>query len=187
MRSPNDGAKFLVTTALPGCLDPASFPRLWIAVMAGLLAFGVAHAIWRRDRRGVRMLVQIEATTAVFFAFACVSRAIGRFDWVELYPPPRVRGPGDAPVFLAVDRHLVGGPGSGTEPGRSSTAAPALVGGRRYRAAVSARAGGFAGRDGAFARADTPRLPGRSPPLSTTPNFAPAPVGSMKTPRSIRL
>jgi hypothetical protein len=81
-----DDSKFLVTMELPGALDPATFPRIWPVVMFGLLGFGAAHAAWRWDRRGVRMLFQIEAATGLFFLFGVTARLMHRFDWVQLYP-----------------------------------------------------------------------------------------------------
>jgi hypothetical protein len=79
-------AKFLMTIALPACGDPAAWPPIWIAVMIALIGFAAAHAAWRWDDRGIRMLFQLEATTAAFFLFGLLARVLGRFDWLELYP-----------------------------------------------------------------------------------------------------
>jgi hypothetical protein len=79
-------AKFLMTIALPACGDPAVWPPIWIAVMIGLIGFATAHAAWRWERRGIRMLFQFEAAAAVFFGFGLLARLLGRFDWLELYP-----------------------------------------------------------------------------------------------------
>jgi hypothetical protein len=81
-----DDSRFLVTMELPGALDPTVFPRIWPVVMFGLLAFGAVHAVWRWDRRGVRMLFQIEAAAGLFFLFGVAARLMHRYDWVQLYP-----------------------------------------------------------------------------------------------------
>jgi hypothetical protein len=81
-----DEAKYLTTISLPDCFDAAGFSHTWMALLLILPVFAWMHARWQRGDRQIRELLIFQITLAIFFAFGIVSRIIGRFDWVELFP-----------------------------------------------------------------------------------------------------
>jgi hypothetical protein len=78
-------SKFLVTSALPLCLDPYTFSKAYVALLAGFLAFAALHRWWFAGNRRLSILFQFELGTAIFFALAFAARAAGRFDILKLY------------------------------------------------------------------------------------------------------
>jgi hypothetical protein len=79
-------AKYLTTISLPDCFDAAGFPHTWVALLLILPIFAGMFARWKRDDRAVWQLMIFQIALACFFAFGVVSRIIGRFDRVELFP-----------------------------------------------------------------------------------------------------
>lgn len=78
-------AQFLVTRALPLCLDPFAMEWPYVALLVLMLLFGWQY---RRQRGGqtASMLFQFQLALAACFEFGFVARALGRFDLVKLYP-----------------------------------------------------------------------------------------------------
>jgi hypothetical protein len=82
--SPAD-SKFLVTAALPLCLDPFKFSKAYVALLGAMLIFAAFHRWWFTGNRRISILFHFELGTAVFFALAFVARSANRFDIVKLY------------------------------------------------------------------------------------------------------
>jgi hypothetical protein len=80
-----DGAKYLTTVALTDCFDPYTFSHTWMVVLAILPFFTWLHARWRSGDSRIHQLLIFEIALFVFFAFGIFARAVGRFDWLELY------------------------------------------------------------------------------------------------------
>ncbi len=79
-------AKYIVTTFEPQCLDPLSFPKLWLILMPLLMLFGACYSYWLRAERTARLLFWFELSLASFFLFGVIARLAGRFDLVQLFP-----------------------------------------------------------------------------------------------------
>jgi hypothetical protein len=80
-----DDSRFLVTTALPLCLDPFTFSKAYVALLVGMIIFAAFHRWWFAGNRRISILFQFEFGLAIFFALAFVARAMGRFDLLKLY------------------------------------------------------------------------------------------------------
>jgi len=80
------GAKFLVTVALPSCLDARSFPHTWLLVLPVMALFSAVHSRWLSGDRSARMLCCFECTAALCFLFGLFARFTDRFGLALLYP-----------------------------------------------------------------------------------------------------
>ncbi len=78
-------SRFLVTTALPLCLDPFAMARPYVALLSLMLLFAAWYR-WQRGGRTAAMIFQFQLALGMFCIFGFVARALGRFDLVKLYP-----------------------------------------------------------------------------------------------------
>jgi hypothetical protein len=76
---------FLVTHIEPLLLDPYALLMPYVVLLLLMIVFG---GIYRRLRRGTiaAQLWQFQLALTASFLFAFAARAMGRFDWVKLFP-----------------------------------------------------------------------------------------------------